>query len=178
MILPYDANPGRMEFSERTRVYPRALVRPATGNGSTVLQLVPRPGEFGLGWAKKNPGESRGSSLSQLAVGNVGVAFARVVLRAVRATLRPVLRAVRATLRPVLRAVRATLRPVLRGVRAVLRAVRAVLRPVLRTVRATFRPVLRTVRAVLRAVRLVVAIVFLRFCLMSPSARSAVCFHR
>src|SRR6187200_2798431 len=87
---------------------------------------------------------------AQLAVGNVGVAFA---LRAV-ATLRPVLRAVRATLRPVLRAVRATLRPVLRAVRAVLRTVRAVLRPVLRVARATVRPVLR-------AVRLVVAIVFL-----------------
>src|SRR6185436_4606920 len=100
---------------------------------------------------KENPGaQGRGSSLSQLTVGNVGVAFA---LRAV-ATLRPVLRAVRATLRPVLRAVRATLRPVLR-------AVRAVLRPVLRVARATLRPVLRAVRAVLRAVRLVVAIVFL-----------------
>jgi hypothetical protein len=98
---------------------------------------------------KENPGgQGRGSSLSQLAVGNVGVAYA---LRAV------------ATLRPVLRAVRATLRPVLRAVRAVLRTVRAVLRPVLRVARATLRPVLRAVRAVLRAVRLVVAIAFLPF---------------
>ena len=88
------------------------------------------------------PGRS-GFSLGQLAVGNVGVAFAHGVLRAARATLRPVLRAVRATLRPVLR------------------AVRAVLRPALRAARATFRPVLRAVRAVLRAVRPVVAISFL-----------------
>jgi hypothetical protein len=98
----------------------------------------------------------------QLVVGNVGVAFACVVLRAV-ATLRPVLRAVRATLRPVLRAVRATLRPVLRAVRATLRPVLRAVRAVLRAVRAVLRPVLRAVRAVLRAVRLVVAIVFLPF---------------
>ena len=72
---------------------------------------------------KENPGaQGRGSSPSQLPVGNVGVAFA---LRAL-ATLRPVLRTVRAVLRPVLRVARATLRPVLRAVRAVLRAVRLV----------------------------------------------------